>query len=112
MEILDIVLKAISEKKGKDIEVYDTRNISPFMDTMIIAGADNTRQSNAIANNVEDRLREAGYTGDFRIEGNKESRWLLVDLKDIVIHIFVQDERSLYQLERLYSDCPVTRYDL
>lgn len=111
MDVLDTAIKAISEKKATDIEVYDTTSVSPFMDSMIIASTDNVRQNNAVAQNIKDRLYEAGYDGDFKVEGTKESRWLLVDLKDIVIHLFVRDERNLYQLERLYSDCPMTRHE-
>lgn len=112
MNVIDTVLKAISEKKAYKIMDYDTENITPFMDHMIIASTDNVIQSNAVAQNIKDRLYEAGYDGDFRIEGNKESKWLLIDLKDIVVHLFTRGERDLYQLDRLYGNCPVTEYDL
>lgn len=111
MDVLETVLKAISEKKGRDIEVYDTTAITPFMDTMIIATADNLRQNAAIAQNIKDRLYEAGWTGDYKMEGTSESRWILVDLKDLVIHLFAGEERQLYSLDRLYEECPVTRYE-
>lgn len=111
MDVLETVLKAISEKKGQDIEVYDTTSLTPYMDTMVIASADNLKQNNAIAQNIKDRLFEAGYSGDFKVEGTAESRWILVDLKDIVIHLFAQDERQQYSLERLYHECPMSRYD-
>lgn len=111
MEVTEVVLKAISEKKGQDIEVYDTRSLTPFMDTMIVAGSDNLKQNYAIAQNIKDRLYEAGWTGDFRMEGTGESRWILVDLRDLVIHLFAGSERQLYSLDRLYEGCPVTRYE-
>lgn len=110
MEILETVLKAIDERKARKIRVFDTTAQTPFMDTMIIASSDNERQNNAIAQNIKDRLWEAGYTGDFKIEGARESRWILVDLKEIVVHLFIRDERDLYALDRLYSDCPVRPY--
>lgn len=111
MDVLDLVLKAISEKKGTDIEVYDTRTTTPFMDTMVIASAGNLKQNLAIAQNIKDRLFEAGWKGEFRMEGGQESKWILVDLKDIVIHLFTGEERKLYSLDRLYEECPVTRYE-
>ncbi len=111
MELSDVVLKAISEKKGHDIEVYDTKTLTPFMDEMIIATSDNLIQNYAIAQNIKDRAFEAGYTGDFRMEGSKDSRWILVDLKDIVVHLFVGNERELYGLDRLYEQCPSTRFE-
>lgn len=111
MEPSEIVLKAISEKKGRDIEVYDTTSLTPFMDTMIVASSDNLKQNYAIAQNIKDRLFEAGWDGDYRMEGTSESRWILVDLKDIVIHLFAGEERELYSLDRLYEECPVRRYE-
>lgn len=111
METSEIVLKAISEKKGHDIEVYDTTMLTPFMDTMIVASSDNLKQNYAIAQNIKDRLFEAGWNGSFRMEGSSESRWILVDLKDIVVHLFAGDERAMYALDRLYEECPVQVYE-
>lgn len=108
----EIVLKAISEKKGFDIKEYDTRSLTPFMDSMIVVSTTNIRQNNAIAQNIKDRLKENGYDGTIRIEGNADSKWLLIDLKEIVVQLFVKDERQVYQLDRLYRDVPVIEYDL
>lgn len=112
MDFKEIVLKAISEKKGFDIRDYDCTSLTPFMDSMIIASTSNIRQNNAIAQNIKDCLKENHYPGDMRIEGNTDSRWLLIDLKDVVIHLFVKEERQVYQLDRLYADVPVQSYDL
>lgn len=112
MELNDIVLKAIDEKKGFDIRDYDTTQLTPFMDHMIVASTNNIRQNNAIAQNIKDRLRENGYRGSMRQEGTPESKWLLLDLKEVVVHLFVHDERQVYQLDRLYADVPVVVYDL
>lgn len=112
METKDIVLKAISEKKGYDIRVYDMTSLTPFMDTMIVASTSNTRQSMAICQNIKDRLREQEWKGQMRQEGDADSKWILIDMKDIVIHLFVQSEREVYQLDRLYSDVPMEVYDL
>lgn len=108
MDVLETVIKAVSDKKAEDIVVYDTAQATPFMEKMIVCSADNVRQNNAIAQNIKDALWQAGYTGDYKVEGTRESRWILVDLKDIVVHLFVRDERNLYQLDRLYDDCPHT----
>ena len=112
MEINEIVLKAIDERKGFDIRNYDTRSLTPFMDHMIIASTNNIRQNNAIAQNIKDRLRENGFKGSIRQEGTPESRWLLLDLQETVVQLFVNDERQVYQLDRLYADVPVEIYDL
>ena len=112
VEFKEIVLKAISEKKGFDIKEYDTRSLTPFMDSMIVVSTTNIRQNNAIAQNIKDRLKENGFDGTIRIEGNADSKWLLIDLKEIVVQMFVKDERQVYQLDRLYRDVPVIEYDL
>ena len=112
VEFKEIVLKAISEKKGFDIKEYDTRSLTPFMDSMIVVSTTNIRQNNAIAQNIKDRLKENGFDGTIRIEGNADSKWLLIDLKEIVVQLFVKDERQVYQLVRLYRDVPVIEYDL
>lgn len=112
VEFKEIVLKAISEKKGFDIKEYDTRSLTPFMDSMIVVSTTNIRQNNAIAQNIKNRLKENGFDGTIRIEGNADSKWLLIDLKEIVVQLFVKDERQVYQLDRLYRDVPVIEYDL
>ena len=112
VEFKEIVLKAISEKKGFDIKEYDTRSLTPFRDSMIVVSTTNIRQNNAIAQNIKDRLKENGFDGTIRIEGNADSKWLLIDLKEIVVQLFVKDERQVYQLDRLYRDVPVIEYDL
>ena len=112
VEFKEIVLKALSEKKGFDIKEYDTRSLTPFMDSMIVVSTTNIRQNNAIAQNIKDRLKENGFDGTIRIEGNADSKWLLIDLKEIVVQLFVKDERQVYQLDRLYRDVPVIEYDL
>ena len=112
MELLDVVLKAISEKKGYDIRCYDVRSLTPFMDSMIIASTTNIRQNNAIAQNIKERVHESGFKKEYRVEGDAYSRWVLIDLKDVVVQLFVQEEREVYNLDRLYADVPVEIYDL
>ena len=112
VEFKEIVLKAISEKKGCDLKEYDTRSLTPLMDSLLVVSTTNIRQNNAIAQNIKDRLKENGFDGTIRIEGNADSKWLLIDLKEIVVQLFVKDERQVYQLDRLYRDVPVIEYDL
>lgn len=108
----EVVLKAISEKKAFDIRAYDCRSLTPFMDTMIVCSTTNIRQNNAIVQNIKERLKENKFPHDIRVEGDANSKWLLIDLKDIVVHLFVKEERQVYQLDRLYGDVPVEVYDL
>ncbi len=112
MDFNEVILKSISEKKGFDILVYDMRTLTPFIDTMIVCSTNNLRQNYAIATNIKDRLREAGYKNSIRMEGDSASKWILMDLNETVVHLFVKEERQVYQLDRLYCDVPVKRYDL
>ena len=112
MDFNEVILKSISEKKGFDILVYDMRTLTPFIDTMIVCSTNNLRQNYAIATNIKDRLKEAGYKNSIRMEGDSASKWILMDLNETVVHLFVKEERQVYQLDRLYCDVQVKRYDL
>ncbi len=103
---LTTIIKAIEEKKGSDIIVYDFHQCNPFIDYTIIASATNLLQVYALAENVVDRAHEAQIAVR-RMEGEKDSAWILVDLNTIIVHIFLAEERSVYRLEQLYADLPI-----
>lgn len=105
------VVKAIEDKKGNNILVYDYHTLNPFIDYTIIASASNQRQVYAIASNVVDEARLAGMIVK-RMEGSKDSKWILVDLDTVIVHIFMDDERSIYRLEQLYADLPILSVEL
>lgn len=102
---LEVILNAINKTKGEEILVYDFTELNPFIDRVVITHADNLRQVFAIANNICDELKEKDYT-IHHFEGSRDSRWILIDVDEIVVHIFLDEERDLYQLERLYADLP------
>ena len=108
-ELLSIVQKAIDEKKGERALLYDFHELNPFIDHVVICSAPSVRQTHAIAD--KDRVRENGY--EIRaMEGNSESRWVLVDLNSIVVHVFMNEERDHFQLEKLYADLPHEDFSL
>ena len=76
-----------------------------------LASAANERQVNAIVDEVEEKMRVAGFK-PARREGAREGRWTLLDYVDIVVHIQHQDERNFYALDRLWRDCPVVPVDV
>ena len=82
---------------------------SPFMDTMIVCSTQNLRQNNAVVQSIKDKLKEEGLECDMRVEGRQDSKWILVDLKDVVVNVFVQDERDFYGLDKLYRDVFIDR---
>ena len=110
-DLLKIVQKAIDEKKGERPIVYEFRQLNPFIDYVVICSAPSVRQTHAIANNIKDRVREHGY--NIRsMEGNNESRWVLVDVDSVVVHVFMDEEREHFQLEKLYADLPHEDFSL
>ena len=102
-ELLAEVYKAIDEKKGEDIVSYEFTPLNPFIDYVVICSAQNLRQVHAIANNIQDRMKEKKFPIK-RKEGTKESRWILIDLDSVIVHVFYDEERNIYQLEKLYAD--------
>lgn len=103
-EALKDVLKAIDKAKGCDTIVYRVREHNPFVEYVVITTATNVRQLQAIAGYVRDELLQKNY-GFRHIEGDDTSKWLLVDSDDIVVHIFEENERDVYALEKLYANC-------
>ena len=106
-----IAAQAASAKLADDVVVLDVSGQLVITDCFVIASASNDRQVNAIVDEVEEKMREAGYK-PARREGTREGRWVLLDYVDVVAHIQHQDERNFYALDRLWRDCPVVPVDL
>ncbi|UVO12462.1 ribosome silencing factor [Mycobacterium sp. SVM_VP21] len=102
---------AASNKLADDVVVIDVSAQLVITDCFVIASASNERQVNAIVDEVEDKMRLAGYK-PARREGTREGRWTLLDYIDVVVHIQHQDERDFYALDRLWKDCPLVPVDL
>lgn len=93
----------IDEKKGIDIKIIDISKISVLADYFIIAGGSNMKQIQSIADNVEEKLGKQGIEPK-SIEGYQSSNWILMDYRDVIIHIFNQEDRLFYDLERIWMD--------
>ena len=104
-DLLKIIVEAIDEKQGLDLCVLDFRNISPLTDYFVITHVNNHRLMNAILDNVVAKVEQTGHSIK-SIEGNQESGWLLIDAYDVIIHIFMNEQREYYALEKLWSDIP------
>jgi ribosome-associated protein len=105
-EILEIAVRAADEKRAEDIVALDMQNVSLLADYFLIANGGSERQVQAIVDNIEDKLEEAGGTVK-SIEGKKGSKWILMDLTDVVVHVFTPDERANYNLEQFWQDAPL-----
>ncbi|MGV9662440.1 ribosome silencing factor [Nocardia niigatensis] len=110
VKMATVAALAADEKLAADVVVLDVSEQLVITDCFVIASAPNERQVNAIVDNIEDKLREAGYK-PVRREGTREGRWALLDYVEIVVHVQHEDERDFYGLERLWKDCPVVPID-
>ena len=102
-EMIKIAYNAIDDKKGMDISIIDISEISVLADYFIIAGGSNINQIKAIADNVVEQLGKEDVHPK-SIEGYNYANWILMDYKDIVVHVFNQDDRLFYDLERIWRD--------
>lgn len=109
INLSEAVAKAASDKKAKDITILDMQNISMVTDYFIICSANSTTQTQAIADNIEEKLEEAGVKLLHK-EGYREGRWILLDYGTCVVHIFVEEDRNFYNLERLWGDAKSRLY--
>ena len=111
-EMTKLAVKALDEKKAMDIKVIDIHEVSVLADYFIIASGSNQNQVQAMVDNVEEQLGKAGYEPK-QIEGYQTANWILMDYKDVIVHVFGKEDRGFYDLERIWRDGkPVTREDL
>ena len=103
---LRIAAAAAEEKGGEDLVALDVSEPLPLVDVFLIVTGRNERNVIAISNEIEDKMIEAGVK-TIRREGRAEGRWILLDFGDLVVHVFHEEERLYYGLERLWKDCPV-----
>lgn len=92
-------------KKGYDVKIIDLRGVAVFADFFVICSADSDTQVKAIADEIDEKLREQGIRC-WHIEGLKALQWVLLDYIDVVVHVFRKEAREYYNLERLWSDAP------
>jgi len=110
LELLKVAAAAADSKAGEDLVAIDVSNPLPLADIFLIVTGRSERNVVAIAGEIEDKLIEAGYK-PLRREGRAEGRWILVDFGDLVVHVFHEEERVYYSLERLWKDCPIIPID-
>lgn len=102
-DMLRIVNSALEEKKAFDIKIIDISKISTIADCIVVADGTNKNQVKAMCDNVEDRMHEAGYHHK-GVEGYSEGGWILLDYCDIIVHIFSEESRRFYNIEKIWSD--------
>ncbi len=106
IDLVALIASAADEKQGSDIVALDVSGPLGIVDAFVIVTGLNERNVQAIADEIEDTLLAAGRKA-LRREGRDLGRWILLDYGDVVAHIFHEEERLFYGLERLWHDCPV-----
>lgn len=102
-----VAAQAADEKKASDIMVQEVRELIGVTDFFVIATASNSRQVEAIIDEIEDQLREQMKVKPTHREGSSDGSWSLLDYGDIVVHVFQPETREYYRLEALWNDAPV-----
>ena len=98
-QMAQLVCRALDEKKGRDIKVIDIHDVSVIADYFVIASASNQNQ----VDNVEEQLGRAGFEPK-QVEGVRNSSWILMDYGDVIVHVFDEENRLFYDLERIWRD--------
>ncbi len=98
-----IAVRALDEKKATNIEIIDIDGISPLADFFVIASGSNFSQLDAMVDGVQEKATLAGFEPD-HIEGHRNANWTLLDYKGVVVHIFDEEAREFYDLDRIWKD--------
>jgi ribosome-associated protein len=104
-----LVARALDDKQASDIVVLDVGDILSIVDVFVIASAGNTRLVRTLVETVEERITETRGDKPRVVEGLDSATWVLMDYGDVVVHVFLDETREFYALERLWADAP--RYD-
>ena len=111
LELVKIAASAADSKQGEELVALDVSGPLPLTDVFLLVSGRNERNVLAIAGEVEDKMIEAGAK-PLRREGRQEGRWVLLDFGDLVVHVFHEEDRMYYSLERLWKDCPAIPLEL
>ena len=98
-----LICDALADKKGEDIKIINISEVTVLADYFIIASGTNRSQVQAMADNVEEMLGKAGFEPK-QIEGYQNANWILMDYRDVIVHIFDRENRLFYDLERIWRD--------
>lgn len=105
MEYVQAAADAADSKKANDVIVLDIRGLSVIADYFVICSANSRTQVQAVASAVKERVEELGLRCK-AVEGKDEAKWVLLDFGDLVVHVFIEEERRFFGLERLWGDAP------
>jgi len=102
--VLTHIVEAARDKKAEDVLVLDLRGLCDFTDYFVICHGSSSRQVLAISEAIEERLRESEKRKPKHVEGRRTADWVLMDFIDVVVHVFLEEKRAFFGLERLWGD--------
>jgi ribosome-associated protein len=112
LRIATIAAKAADEKQASDVTVLDVGEILAITDLFVVASAGNKRQVRTISDAITDAVRSETGRSPLSSEGVSEQQWILIDYGSVVVHIFDDETRRFYEIERLYQDVPLVSWRL
>lgn len=107
VELKELVIAALEQIKGQDIQVLDVRDLTDMADYMVITSGTSSRQLKALADEIIEKCKAAGYR-PVGVEGQRHGEWVLVDMGDVIAHIMLPQARAFYNLEKLWN-VPLSR---
>ncbi len=111
-KLIETIVEAIQEKKGKDIVSLDLTGFDgAICSHFVVCNADSTTQVAAIASGIEEKVEQVLGEKVWRIEGQQNAFWIAMDYLDVVVHIFQTELREYYKLEELWADAPIKKYE-
>ncbi|MCH5335063.1 MAG: ribosome silencing factor [Alistipes sp.] len=111
-KLIDTIVNAIEDKKGKDIVSLDLSGFDGAVcSAFVVCSADSTTQVAAISAGVEESVEQKLGIKVWRVDGRQNALWIAMDYTDVVVHIFLNEIRDYYKLEELWADAPATRYE-
>ena len=106
IELALVAARAADDKQGTDTIVLEVGLVLTITELFVVTGASNRRLVRAIADEIEERVKELCGRSPGRTEGHREQQWVLLDYGDVVVHVFLEEMRQFYEIERLYKDAP------
>jgi ribosome-associated protein len=104
-EKAQLAVQAALDVKAEDVVALDVKELSSFADVFVVCTGRSDRQVRAIADSIEKAAKQSGQP-PLGVEGYTEGRWVLIDLDDVIVHVFTPETREHYDIERLWSDAP------
>ena len=107
-KLIDLITEGLLEKKAKDIKVLDVRNLTTLTDFFVVCHGTSDTQIGALANSVMEKVKEESGENVWQREGLEGRRWVILDYVNVVVHIFSEEKRDYYGIERMWNDALIT----